>query len=272
MKRVLLFTALAGLFIFSSAFAYEFTWPGYDFGIDNPFDRNNNYSPISYPCNIDTFPSPGPYGEGGEKFDLEGLHYDIEGNQVHIAIVNSFGFSQTSSYWKDSYGNPQAYELGDIFFGFDGSNMQYAISLDNMAVYAVNEVDGWLGIQDIPGSYYNYPTIRNAVGAWKLNLQNTGDALASVVSEEHIYDDLENEFGGPLSPGTAETHILEFSFDLTNIAGFSSASSVGFHNTLGCGNDLIEKCFSAVPEPTTWILLGMGALGLGSFARRKRER
>jgi PEP-CTERM motif-containing protein len=99
-----------------------------------------------------------------------------------------------------------------------------------------------------------------------------GQSLGDVAFTEHVYDDLEYEFGGPLNPGTGETHILEFSFDLTNIAGFSTANTVGFHNTLGCGNDLMEKCFSAVPEPTTWILLGMGALGMGAVSRRKKSQ
>ena len=62
----------------------------------------------------------------------------------------------------------------------------------------------------------------------------------------------------------------EFAFDASLISGFNNASNVNFHNILECGNDAINESYDMVPEPTTILLFGLGALGLGVIRRKLR--
>ncbi|UCD18353.1 MAG: hypothetical protein JSV44_05430 [Candidatus Zixiibacteriota bacterium] len=145
-----------------SSSCLAFSWQMYDFGV-GLFDHHNNWSPIDcsrFYADMDPFvPSPGNLDEGGEQFYLEGLHFAMEGNVVHIALVNSFGLSAYSASWK------REFALGDIFFGFDGDNTSYAINLDNMMLYEVTDPRG---IHNIPGSCYGNPLVSNAVGACRV--------------------------------------------------------------------------------------------------------
>jgi hypothetical protein len=248
MKKSALAIILTAIAI-SSASGFEYKL-GYDFG--NPFDENNNYSPICYPFGIGNLPSPGLIGEGGEKFDLEGFHFAMEGNTVHLALVNSFGTMAHSTYWN------QDYAIGDIFFGFDGNNSTYAIDLFEGKLYQANT---YSRIPNLPGTYYPYTDIRNAIGAYNMT---SGNMLGSV---NYAYTKWEGLESNPLQ-GNGDTWVLEFSFDKSLLGDISGTRAISFHNTLACGNDVINKSFAMVPEPTTILLFGLGMMGFASLRKR----
>jgi len=231
----------------------QFNWQIYDFGT-GPFDGNNNYAPIEYPYGIDSLPSPGYIGEGGEGFDLEGFNFARVGNTIHISLTNSFGTSAYSSGWDRSYG------LGDIFFGVNGGQNQFAINVASGQLYSVNS---YVGIPQVDGSYYG-TSIASQVGAWRVD---DGINLGSINKSHTFWEGLEQN---PMQ-GNGDTHVFEFAFDASMLGQFADFASISFNTTLECGNDLIKRSFPAVPEPSTILLLGLGAIGLG-VARRKLRK
>jgi hypothetical protein len=247
-KLVILVAAL--MLVSVQAFGFSYTY--YDFGQDHIFDHNNNWAPISYPYGIGHQPSPGSYNPGGEAFDLEGLNVAVDQDFVYVSLTNSFGYSQ------------EGFRLGDLFIGVDGGNKyQYAVDLtaggNNTGLYQVNS---WNYIQQDPHSYYSNSTIRNAAGAHEMA---QGNLLGSVNSMMTFAPDLETNY---MSPGNGDTYVWELKFDRSLLGNFNSLS---FHVNVGCGNDLMEENFTtAVPEPGTMLLFGLGLLGTGIVRRRKK--
>jgi hypothetical protein len=239
--------------------AYAFSWAFYDFGAD-PFDHNDNWSPIYYPHGVGNRPSPGPYGEGGEKFDLEGFHSALNGDSLYLALTASFQDSVYSTGWN------QWYNLGDIFIDVNGGDWDYAVDVSKSELV---DVDAWSYISNIPGSYYNKNIIRAAVGAFEVS---AGTSLTTTQYVSNYYSNLEFN---PLAPSTYRgTYVMEWALDL---GGLSDADRLAlmnpamFHVTLECGNDLIEEPYSTpppVPEPASIVLF---ALGAGAAALKLRR-
>jgi hypothetical protein len=253
MKVFLAFLAAALLILPASSFA--FTWNYYDFG-SNDFDSHNNTSDISYPGH-GFVPSPGLDDEGGELYDIEGLNFAYANDSIFITVTNSFGFGINSTYWG------QYFRSGDLFFGFDGSNDQFAISFDDGNVYSVSS---WDYISDIPGTYYNNLAIRFGVGAFRINTGTNlgGDGMLT------YYQGYETN---PMYAYQTDTYLFEFRFAASALGvNIDDYSQINFHQTEECGNDLLEKSYDlgVVPEPGTILLLGLGLLGVGAGLRRKK--
>jgi len=225
-------------------------WTMYDFGAE-VFDHNNNWSPVWYGHKIGNLPSPGNLAEGGEGFDLEGLHFTRNGNTINLALVNSFGYTAHSTGWDRDY------NLGDLFFGFDGNCDQYGIDVSTGRLY---QVDSYVGIPNTPGSYYG-TDIAAEVGAWEIEDGQYLDDVNWVMNE---HQGLETN---PMNGFSGDTYIWEFSFDAGLISEFDNYSSISFCQTLACGNDKIFETYPAVPEPITLLLMGAGLLGMGAYRR-----
>jgi len=254
MKRFSILFVLLAMFLGSSAMGFSWTSGYYDHGA-TPFDGNNNTAPIEYPYGVGYLPSPGPLSEGGEKFDLEGLFVNFDDDFLYVALTNSFGMSATSSSWGSTFFQ------GDIFFGFGGEMNTFAIDVSTGNLVSV---DAWSYIQDLDGSYYDNVTIRERIGAFEAVMSPELGSANQVLT---FWDGLETN---PLLPDATggDTYVFEWKIS-RDLLGWNGASNIFFHSTLGCGNDLIEYDYAAIPEPGTMILLGLGLFGAGILARRK---
>jgi len=251
-KKVLIL-ALIGVFLVGGQ-AFGSLWNFYDFG--DPFDHNNNWSPIDYP-GVGHLPSPG--GAEGENFDLEGAFFAQDEDYLYFGLTNSFGVMAYSTGW-DHY-----YPLGDLFFGFNGNYTDYAINFDADRGY-LSEVTSYDLIPEMQGSYGS--PIREMVDAYRVN---TGKALGS--DFEMAVTRHEGIEANPLNPSVntdawlLEVKIAKSMFDFD----FATLEMVGMHQTVACGNDLIHEDFGIIPEPGTLVLLGLGLIGVGSVRRLRRK-
>lgn len=248
-KALILLTTLVFLLLAGNAMAIDWQWAG-DVFDQEIFDYNNDWSPISYPDLPPNTPSPG--GDMGEMFDLEGAKCGMDNDYLYFAVTNSCG----KGVWYEGY----FYEIGDLFFGFNGSDATYGIDFDDGNVYMNTATP--FGIPDTPAGYDGNPSIVNAIGAYAIDTQNS-----QLIGQASGYHHLAQE----VNPG--DTHVMEIAIakSFFNI-DFSTVSMISLRQTIACGNDLLVKdCpTNVVPEPGTLALLGLGLLGTGLIARRKK--
>ncbi|MEK7775721.1 MAG: PEP-CTERM sorting domain-containing protein [Candidatus Zixiibacteriota bacterium] len=239
MKRI--FSLLIVLAL-SAAQAHGFAFGFHNFG--SAFDHNNNWSPIHG--------MPTPFPGNGEYYDLEGLNLHIDQQYVTIAVTNSFGYSAWNPYGT-------AFRLGDIFFDVDGAKNKFALNTTASGSSGFFKVSSWNYIQNTRGSWYNNARVRNAVGAHEIR---TGSKLANVQSSTRYWAGLEEN---PLVGGNANTWVMEYRFDRSLLGNFKD---LRIHTAVGCGNDYMSTDYTAVPEPTTVVLFGLGLVSAGLVRRR----
>lgn len=269
MKKFWLQLLIAGMVTVAFSSANAITWNFYDFG-DNVFDEHNNTADIDfpgYPGQPDPFqPNPGQAGLGGERFDIEGLNFALANNKFYVSLTSSFQYGAYSSVWNYTY------REGDLFFGFNGNDREYAIVTRNGAskLYHVNSYNT---IPVVPGGFGHNAAISASMGPWRLN---QGTELGDVQNAYTFYDELEPNPIIPANPSqtNGDTWVKEYCFDLSAFgANFNiyDMQKVNFRTTLECGNDLVKESHAIAPEPGTMILLGMGLLGAGAHLRRRQK-
>ena len=155
------------------------------------------------------------------------------------------------------------YHRGDFFFGFNGNSTQFGISdYDNHLFH--NTVEPF-GIPETPMGYGNNPSIVAAVGA--LFIARGSIDLGTIDGWNHT-DVVENTAGDTFvrEYRIAKSYLETAGVDLANI------NTVSVHHTISCGNDVLDHTYevNVVPEPGTLALVGLGLLGTGLIARRKK--
>jgi hypothetical protein len=93
-----------------------------------------------------------------------------------------------------------------------------------------------------------------------------GDADLDLDVDFDDFNDLANNYTGPLSPGIGGKEWGLGDFDGDGDVDFTDFNYLANNYTGPLGGA------KAVPEPCTFILLGMGAVGLLAYAGRKHRR
>lgn len=218
----------------------------------------NNYAPIDFPGHGHV-PSPG--GVEGEKFDLEELHARVVGNQLQVLLV-------ASSLYQAS-GGGSTFNLGDLMIDVNGDHLfDFGVVTQHgnagLVAGGLYDIANELSIQQINGSYYYRPAIRNLIGGWAVG---SGLLLGThaVETASHSY------------PGEANTWVYQFTIDIPALGlDHHTSHMVDLQMSWGCGNDVItdrvEIPAFANPEPAT-ASLGLLALGgiITAVGRRVRR-
>ena len=199
-------------------------------------------------------------GFGGQHYDIEQIFYmyqdadpnALTGGTLRIGLVTGFppeGVVFDDLYSGDmflDFGNTGGYDLA-IATSTSGINLeaQGGVDSDFFGNNYLNDGTANWGIQD--------PTLFPGSTPWRVN-RNAA---------------IENQFSSTVAWGQMGVHyFLEIGLQvdgglediLTNPLG-----GIGLHWTMECGNDVIDvrddTPFAPIPEPSTFVLLGMGALG-----------
>lgn len=254
-----------------------------------------NITILDYP--VSTPPPNGYNGKGIGKEDDEtegnpatyqGQAWDVEGlflNGNLLQMIGGYKFD-TGVTWSDNYN----YRSGDIFINLvdTAKPWDYAIRIKGDHTYDVYTVDSTTTLldplpQDVPlstpwrvganavklipysGNSYAFGTLTDLESGFS-SWQSATDTVNGETDLHFIHNS-----SSVLNP-VVNYDNLHYSVSGIDLGFLGSNKTFDVHFTMECGNDLIlGQGTTAVPEPTTLLLLGIGLSGLGIMARRRKS-
>lgn len=209
----------------------------------------------------------------GQRWDLEGFYYE----GTTLTLVGGFDF-RDGQRWPLSGDDYRTYESGDIFLDTNGvSAFGSANSGSGHGNSVVQDTFGYEYVIDLDiasGTYSVYElgdssTVTVTFGQndesnpWRYD--DGGTLLESGFLDYYDYDAM-GDFDDFAGFGLLGDSHNAFSVNL----GFLEGAGFTSHFTIECGNDNIRGEAPPVPEPASFVLVGLGLAGL--VARFRRER
>jgi hypothetical protein len=191
-----------------------------------------------------------------------------DGATTTVVLTGSYFYSYLNGYSSTSTFSP-----GDLYISSGGWQVSDSSGWHyDTDTFTQNE--GWNYVisfsPDASGTFYN-------LDYSSIDFTNTGG-----LGENYYYRSDQAWRGGygtaagsgataTLFGGTAENGYNDASLTFT-FPSIGDPSTMGFHWTMRCGNDVVEGGGNPVPEPSTMILLGTGLLGIFGVGRRQFAR
>ncbi len=189
----------------------------------------------------------------GEEWDLEGIYL----NGTVLSLVGQWDFINGVTSGGTEYTS------GDIFIK-TGSNRPAPCSTDWNYVFDVDWTNGTYELYKIASGNFISVTYRTESNYWKIDVNNSDLTSIATGSFTSLVDNTLGFYG-------SSDHNVVTGFDLDPILENLGVNELEFyaHFTLKCGNDELEGHGTAVPEPSSIILLGGGLIVLGIISRRR---
>ncbi len=219
-------------------------------------------------------------GWGGQAFDAEYLFYQMNGTMLSIGLQTGFdifdGRQKSSGKW---------YYTGDIALSFDndvtpgdGTSYEYGIDFGlRTRDYDNDYVGGTTGYISTASNDRGV----NAAGLYSVNTWNN-DVVRPGHPSNYDYtasNPFAIEAGTLIDAGFSQSFANKGSGDESyyRIVTFDMAmldttiSGIDVHWTMSCGNDAINGHIASVsvPAPSTYLVFGLGLIGLLSLAIRR---
>lgn len=192
---------------------------------------------------------------GDPKFDVEELGLKITDSELSFAVLTKFKIDGGWDEWN--YIGP-----GDFMFDMNGdgimdSGIDYAISGNDVAFDFYKNVSNFIN-----GQYYPYYDPIAVDTVEELALGNTPSSFSQIGGYQ-VYP-ANNEIAG-----TYYDSFLLFGKMTAAQAGLAAfdANMISMSWSMECGNGGLK--ITPVPEPATMAMLGLSALGLAAFRRKK---
>jgi hypothetical protein len=259
--KLILIVIASLLVCISNAYANPF---GTDITINDDRNRNDNAWYNKSGNTDDQEVEPGM--QTGQHWDLEG--FALNGNKL-TAVA---GFNLKEGYL---YSDGKTYHSGDIFIdilgdgtgvSYNGQTYEYVLDIDyptfKYDVYLLTTINGFTADPGYITANHNELS--------EPYRRSSGGTL--VYSNQSI-----TFFGYPTALTDAQSGYSGYSgnndhYAMTVDLGFlPGGTTFVSHLTIECGNDNLMGRGTAVPEPTTLLLLGLGLAGLGVSSRKFKK-